>query len=330
MLKSYLPELTNVHLPDREQVIINKYSQQLSRGAETIQDYLKRAGFEGYAPLVAIIAGSGLGAIADLLKQPGEPNQKTKLMLPYCEIPFFPCPTVDGHMGNLVFGNIAGMNTVVLQGRVHGYEKWHPWDLVRHVRVMALLGVKVVIITCAVGSLRKDLQPGDIAIVQDHIFKARELNPLSGPNINNLGPRFPGMDNAWDNNLRALAMDIALEHGLIQKPSLTCRLDNWLHGRLTGQVVHYITPGPQFETPAEIRAMRTEGADTVGMSAIEVLAAVHAGMRPLGILAIVNSAAGLKKNHQLSHEETLDGARLAGPKITRLIELVVPNIAPLP
>jgi len=243
-------------------------------------------------PSVGIILGSGLGGFADGLKK--------EALVPYSEIEGFPVSTVSGHSGRFVFAGIAGVKCVVMQGRVHYYEGYPMSDVVLPVRVMALLGVKTLLLTNAAGGINRAFKKGTLMAITDHICAAP--NPLIGANLDFLGTRFPDMSEVYDLSLLNLLFQAAKDENI---------------GLRRG--VYYQCTGPSFETPAEIKMMRRMGADAVGMStAVEAIAARHAGLRVAGISAISNLAAGLGEN--LSHNDVTEAAELYKDDFARLIE----------
>lgn len=238
-------------------------------------------------PEVGLILGSGLGGLAD--------EMEDATAIPYPSIPHFPASTVPGHKGRLVVGRLAGTPVYAMQGRFHFYEGYAMEQVVRPVRVMARLGVRILIVTNAAGGVNESFNPGDLMLIVDHI-NMFGTNPLIGPNEEEFGVRFPDMTEAYDKELRALAEEVARERGLTLR-----------------QGVYMGLSGPVFETPAEIRAWRTLGADAVGMSTVpEVIAARHMGVRVLGISCISNMAAGILPE-PLTHEDVIKvTARAAG------------------
>jgi xanthosine phosphorylase len=249
-------------------------------------------------PAVGIVLGSGLGAVAEAVERP--------VVVGYEELPGFPRPTVAGHAGSAVLGAINGVPVAVLQGRAHVYEGG-PMDLIRTpIRALAQAGAEILILTNAAGSLREEAGPGSLMAISDHI-NLTGVNVLSGPNDDAIGPRFPSLRDAYDPQLRARL------HATAEQIGVT------LH-----EGVYLAVGGPSFETPAEIRAFRTLGADAVGMSTVhETIVARHAGMRVAAISAITNLAEGMQAE-ALSHEQTLrDAARAASdlaPLITKFVE----------
>jgi xanthosine phosphorylase len=223
------------------------------------------------------------------------------LAIPYAELPGFPVGAVAGHAGRLVLGTLAGTPVVVLQGRAHGYEGTAPADLATGVRTIRALGAGAVVLTNAAGSLRPEVGPGRLMAITDHI-NLMGVNPLTGPNDDALGPRFVGLGDAYDASLRAALHEAARAEGVALADG-----------------VYLAVAGPSFETPAEIRAFRTLGADAVGMSTVpEVIAARHCGLRVAAVSAITNLAEGLG-DEVLSHEGTLASAADAARDLQRVL-----------
>ena len=255
-------------------------------------DLLRKHIADDFIPTVGLILGSGLGVLAQELEQ--------AVSIPYDEIPgFFDC-TVAGHSGFLHFGYLRGIPVVCMQGRAHFYEGVDNQDILTPIRTLKLLGCDTLIATNASGSMRPEVTPGSLVLIKDHINFAFN-NPLVGNNDDQIGPRFIGLDDAYDLTLRdqfkacAEACDIPLTEG-----------------------VYFGVLGPSFETPAEIRAFQILGGDVVGMSTVpEVITARHCGLRVAVISAITNMASGLSDN-VLTHEETLSGAKLATDKLIKL------------
>ena len=249
-------------------------------------------------PRVGIVLGSGLGAVADAVEE--------AVHVPYEELPGFPQPTVAGHAGSAVLGRIGSVPVAVLQGRAHVYEGG-AMDLIRTpIRMLRAAGAEILILTNAAGSLRAEVGPGSLMAITDHI-NMTGVNVLTGPNDDATGPRFPSLRDAYDPELRAQLHAAARQIGVT------------LH-----EGVYLAVGGPSFETPAEIRAFRTLGADAVGMSTVhETIVARHAGLRVAAVSAITNLAEGMQ-DEPLSHEQTLrDAARAASdlaPLITRFVE----------
>ncbi|XP_056138425.1 purine nucleoside phosphorylase 6 [Lampris incognitus] len=258
-------------------------------------------------PKVAIICGSGLGGLADLLDD--------KIAFPYKDIPRFPISTVPGHMGKLVFGTLQGQQCVCMQGRFHFYEGYNIQTVTYPVRVFFMLGVETLIVTNAAGGLNSSFSVGDIMLIKDHInmpgFAGQ--NPLCGHNDERFGVRFPCMSDAYDRKLSALAKQIAEDQGC---------------GSFLQEGVYCMLAGPTFETIAECRALQLLGADAVGMSTVpEVIMARHCGLRVLGLSLITNKvvtdyASELRANH----EEVLETGRYRAQDLQRLISHLIAKI----
>lgn len=257
-------------------------------------------------PRLAIVLGSGLGKLADLIEDP--------VAIPYHEIPHFPVSTVEGHAGRLVIGDLpapGGERTpvVAFQGRFHLYEGYPAHQVVFPLRCVAKLGVRAFVITNAAGGINPGFQPGDLMAITDHLNLTGQ-NPLMGSHDDSLGPRFPDMSAAYDPALRALLRETADTLGLRLQEGVYCVLS-----------------GPSYETPAEVRMLHRIGADACGMSTIpEVVACRQMGKRVLGISLISNLAAGISK-HPLTHAEVMDTARRVAEDFTRLVSAVVPRLA---
>jgi len=252
-------------------------------------------------PKIALVLGSGLGAFAD------EFSGATKI--PYAEIPHFPRSTAIGHAGNLVIGNVGAIPVAGMQGRVHLYEGYSVKDVAFPIRVFARMGVQAVILTNAAGGIKREFVQGKLVVIKDHI-NLQGANPLSGPNDDRFGVRFPDMTAAYDRRFREMAVGEGNRMGI---------------GMYEG--VYAALPGPSYETPAEIRYLRAIGADLVGMSTVpEVLAARHSGIRVLGISCVTNAAAGIL-DQPLDHKEVLEtGERVKGQFIG-LLKVLIPRIA---
>jgi purine-nucleoside phosphorylase len=255
----------------------------------------------GDAPRVGLVLGSGLGAFAERLRN--------RRVIPFREIPHFPVSTgVVGHAGGLVLGAVGRTSVVVMSGRVHFYEGRPMSDVVFPVRVLVRLGVGAVVLTNAAGGVRPTFRPGDLMLITDHI-NAFGTNPLIGPNDDAIGPRFPDMSRVYDTELRKLAKETAR--------SLRIPLR---------EGVYLGNSGPSYETPAEIRAYRSIGADAVGMSTVpEAIALNHAGVRVIGISTITNMAAGILAK-PLDHSEVLATTKKVGDRFVRLLAALVPKI----
>ena len=246
-------------------------------------------------PKIAIVLGSGLGPLADRVEN--------AVAIPYGEIPGFHVSSVAGHAGRLVVGHLAGVEIACLQGRVHMYEGAQPASVKQPIRTLKALGIERLVLTNAAGSFHKSSDEGSLVLLSDHIAWAN-MNPLVGPNDDEWGPRFFSVADAYDPAMRAVLQSNARRLG-IALPE--------------GVYAWYL--GPNFETPAEIRALRGLGADLVGMSTVpEILVARHCGLRGVAISAITNLAAGMRQGQHLSHEHTQKIAALCGERLGRLVE----------
>jgi len=249
-------------------------------------------------PQLAVILGSGLGALAE--------EVEADAVFDYADIPGFPTSTVPGHAGRLVLGRLMDKNVVVMQGRFHYYEGYPMTQVIFPIRVLHALGARSLIVTNAAGGLNPQFEPGDVMLITDHI-NLMGTNALIGHNEDELGPRFPDMTFAYAPDLRALAENVSRRDGIKLQ-----------------QGVYAAVSGPSFETPAERRYLRIVGGDAIGMSTIpEVTAANHAGMRVLGFSAITNRATGDEDQQPDSHEEVLAMAQVAGEKLIRIVRSVI-------
>ena len=256
------------------------------------------AALAGRAPKIAIVLGSGLGGLADRVEQP--------VTVRYADLPGFPVLTVQGHAGALVAGLLSGVPVIVLKGRKHFYETDDPYPLKTMVRTLRAVGVEILFLSNAAGSLRAHIGVSQLMLITDHI-NALGLNPLTGANDETFGPRFFGMSDAWDpglaENIKAAAVAERIP----------------LHGG-----VYLALRGPSFETPAEIRMVQSWGADAVGMSSVpECLIARHCGLRVAGVSCITNMGAGLS-DEKLSHAHTLENAAKGAADFERLVMAAVP------
>lgn len=255
-------------------------------------------------PRVAVVLGSGLNELADRLAEGAT--------IPYERIPHFPRPTVVGHQGKVIVGNIQRVPVLMLQGRFHYYEGHDLETVTFPVRVLQRLGVETLILTAATGGIRADLRPGDLVVLSDHL-NLLGVNPLRGPNDDRLGTRFPDMSEVYSARLRTIAREEA--------DRLTIPLTEGIYAAM---------PGPSYETPAEIRMLRTLGADVVGMSTVpEAIVARHAGMEVMGIALVSNAAAGVLGT-PITHAEVLEAGRKAGPMLAVLIERIIGRMASPP
>ena len=251
-------------------------------------------------PEVAIILGTGLGALADQLK--------AETTLPYADVPGFPRPTVETHAGRLLLGSLGGRRVAMMQGRFHRYEGYTLQQVAFPVRVLRALGAQTLIVSNVSGGMHPLWATGDLVLLSDHINLLGD-NPLAGPNIDAEGPRFPDMSAAYDPELRTLARAVALEHKIVLREG-----------------VYVAVPGPNLETRAEYRMLRALGADVVGMSTVpEVITAVHQGMRVLG-LSIITDNCLPDALEPTSVEKIIAVARGAEPKLATVVRGVLERL----
>ena len=254
-----------------------------------------------FAPRLGLMLGSGLGELADRLEE--------RVEIPYGDLPGFHVGGLAGHAGALVLGRLAAQPVAIFSGRWHVYEGIEPSAITTPIRTLKALGAEALVLTNAAGSLRPEAGPGSLVCLSDHI-NLLGFNPLVGPNDDALGPRFPSLRDAYDPELRA------------RLHAAADALGTELHDG-----VYLAVAGPSFETPAEIRAFRTLGADLVGMSTVpEVIAARHAGLRVAAVSAITNLAEGMG-GEELSHEQTLRNAEIAARDLVRLVERFAGDLA---
>lgn len=278
------------------------YYDQVAEAAAFLRGKLR-----GLAPAVGIVLGSGLGAVANAVDDP--------ILVPYTDIPHFPHSTVEGHSGRIVAGMMGGVPVILMQGRVHFYEGYSPAQVTFPMRVLSMLGIRAAILTNAAGGIRKGYRIGQLVLLSDHI-NFMGWNPLTGPNeprfacMAGAGLRFFDMTEAYSEDLRGIARQAAFHEGIELEEG-----------------VYLATPGPSFETPAEIRAFRTMGATLVGMSTVpETIVARHMGIPVLGISCVTNLAAGLSDT-PLSHEEVFEAGRQVEHRLAALLKRAVPRIA---
>lgn len=258
-------------------------------------------------PVVGIVCGSGLGGLAEMIKDPE--------IFKYSDIPNFPKSTVHGHAGRLVFGTLKGKSCVCMQGRFHLYEGYPIQKITLPMRVFKLMGVQTMIMTNAAGGLNQDFKVGDVMIIKDHInipgFAG--INPLSGPNEDRFGVRFPCMSDAYDRDLRRLALTVGAELGFSD---------------FLKEGVYVVLGGPSFETIAECRMLHGLGADAVGMSTVhEVIVARHAGMRCFALSLISNkSVMDYDSEEKANHEEVLETGRQRAEQLEKLVSTLVGRI----
>ncbi|MCU0519662.1 MAG: purine-nucleoside phosphorylase [Anaerolineae bacterium] len=261
-------------------------------------------------PRVGLILGSGLSPLADAVEMP--------VRVDFGQIPHFPVSTVQGHSGRLVVGMLERQPVVVMQGRSHYYEGYSMGQIGFPIRVMALLGIQVLIVTNAAGGVNMAYRPGEIMIIRDHInlVGMAGLTPLRGPNLDQFGPRFPSMNDAYDPALRELARKIALDEGIPFQ-----------------QGVYICLAGPNFESPADVRFLRVIGADAVGMSTVpEVITARHSGIRVLGLSGITNILVGepvplrAEGAQPPNHEEVLEAGAALVPRLELLVRGILSEL----
>jgi purine-nucleoside phosphorylase len=278
------------------------YYDQVAEAAASLKARLGSLGAR-----VGIVLGSGLGAAAEAVNDP--------VIVPYGEIPHFPQSTVEGHSGRMVAGLLGGAPVIIMQGRVHFYEGYSPLEVTFPMRVLGMLGVRAVVLTNAAGGIQPGLHLGELVVLSDHI-NLMGWNPLNGPNEPRFavsvgaGQRFFDMTEAYSRPLRALAKEEAHEEGFALEEG-----------------VYLATPGPSFETPAEIRAFHALGATLVGMSTVpETIVARHMGIEVLGISCVTNLAAGLGTK-PLSHEEVNETGKWVESRLASLLKRLAPRIA---
>lgn len=263
-------------------------TEDIRKAAEYI---LEKTG--GFRPEIGMILGSGMGIMAEEIPNP--------VYIPYGEIPGFPESTVKGHAGRLVIGELEGRRVVVMQGRFHYYEGIPVQILALPARVFNELGVTKMLVTNAAGGCNPEFQVGDLMLIRDHLNFAFN-NPLMGPNLKELGPRFPDTSTAYDADLMEVARKVAIEQGILLREG-----------------VYQFMTGPSYETPAEVRMAQVLGADALGMSTVpEVIAAAHCGVKVLGISFISNLAAGISQ-HSLSHAEVVETMETVKDKFIALV-----------
>lgn len=262
--------------------------EQYNESALALKDRLG-----GFQPKVLLILGSGLGFLGDEVEHP--------IVVPYSEVPHMKFSTAPGHKGQFVFGRLGGQNVAVMQGRLHTYEGWDFDDVSYPVRVLRLLGAETLVVTNAAGAVNADFSAGDIMMITDHI-KLFGVSPLCGPNVEEFGPRFPDVSHIYTPQLQTVAQEAAAQLGQTLR-----------------QGVYMYFPGPQFETPAEVRMARVLGADACGMSTVpEAIVAAHCGMKVLGLTLCTNMCAGIL-DQPLSGEEVMEIAEISSKKFSALV-----------
>ena len=271
--------------------------EQFDETADTIRSLTE------ISPKVGLILGSGLGPLADSVID--------RTVIPYSKLPNWPVSTVEGHTGQLVLGKLEGVPVVVMQGRAHYYEGYSMPQIGLPVRVMQRLGIETLIVTNAAGAVNPDFIPGDVMLITDHLnlIGMAGVTPLRGENISEIGPRFPDMGQAYDRGLLNLARSIAGEKGIALREG-----------------VYVSLAGPSFESPADLRFLRTAGVDAVGMSTVpEVIVARHGNTRVLGLSGISNKA-NLDGDTLTTHEEVLEAGGIIVPKLLTLIREILSRI----
>ena len=256
-----------------------------------------------HQPRVGIILGSGLNDLADSV-------QKADI-IPYGDLPNWPISTVHGHAGRLVIGDLEGQTVFIMQGRIHFYEGYSMSQITLPVRVMQRLGIEIMIVTNAAGGVNPNFTAGDVMLITDNLnlIGMMGMNPLMGPNIDELGPRFPDMSQAYDRELMAIARKAASQNNIVLLEGVYCALS-----------------GPSFEGPADLRFLRLAGADAVGMSTVpEVIVARHGGLRVLGFSGISNKA-NLDGSTVTTHEEVIEAGKVIAPKLEKIIHGVLRSL----
>lgn len=271
--------------------------EQIDRAAEAVRARIS------IQPKIGIILGSGLNKLAASVQDP--------TIIPYPELPDWPVSTVIGHSGQLVIGYLEKQPVLVMQGRVHFYEGYSMGQVTMPVRVMQRLGIEILIVTNAAGGVNPDFLPGDVMLITDNLnfVGMAGMNPLMGPNLEEIGPRFPDMSQAYDRQLGGVARKVAAENGIPLREGVYCGLS-----------------GPSFESPADLRFLHMIGTDAVGMSTVpEVIVARHGGMRCLGFSGISNKA-NLDGSTVTTHEEVIEAGQVLTPKMEKIIRGVLQAI----
>jgi purine-nucleoside phosphorylase len=281
------------------------YGEELERHVDEAAELLRERLLEIPSlapPRLAVVLGSGLGGVVELL------DPEPQLRVPYREIPHAPVSEVEGHVGELVIGRAHGRPVLVLSGRAHPYEGWSQRQSTLLLRACLSLGIETVILTNAAGGVNPDLEPGDVMLIEDVINLSGD-NPLKGPNLDRFGPRFLPMTDALDAGLRRQASAAASRAGVELRAG-----------------VYLMLPGPSYETRAELRMLRTLGADAVGMSTVhEVLVARHHGARVLGFSLITNKATADMEG-EVTHEEVLAMGPIGAARLVRVLGELLPEI----
>jgi purine-nucleoside phosphorylase len=271
--------------------------EQIDQAADAIR------GRTAHRPRVGLILGSGLNSLADSVQKADT--------IPYSDLPHWPLSTVQGHVGRLVIGELEDQSVLVMQGRIHYYEGYSMSQITLPVRVMLRLGLEMMIVTNAAGGVNPEFVPGDVMLITDNLnlMGMTGANPLMGPNIDELGPRFPDMSQAYDATLMSLARKAASESKITLREGVYCGLS-----------------GPSFEGPADLRFLRMAGTDAVGMSTVpEVIVARHGGLRVLGFSGISNKA-NLDGSTVTTHEEVMEAGKVITPKIEKIVRGVLRSL----
>ncbi|MGE5376677.1 MAG: purine-nucleoside phosphorylase [Bacteroidota bacterium] len=271
--------------------------EQIDQAADAVRNR------SAYKPRVALILGSGLNGLADAVQKAD--------MIPFGDLPHMPVSTVHGHMGRLVIGELEGQVVFVMQGRVHYYEGYTMNQVTLPIRIMQRLGIEMLFVTNAAGGVNPNFAPGDVMLITDNLnlIGMTGANPLFGPNIDELGPRFPDMSQVYDKPLMDKARQAASAEGIQLQEGIYCALS-----------------GPSFEGPADLRFLRMAGADAVGMSTVpEVIVARHGGTRVLGLSGISNKA-NLDGSTVTTHEEVIEAGKVITPKMEKIIRGVLRSL----
>ena len=275
-----------------------KYSiEDMDRIADEIRNRIS------VQPGIAIILGSGLGALSEYVQEP--------TIIPYHELPGWPISTVEGHAGELVIGTLEGKEVLVMNGRIHFYEGYEMSQVTLPIRVMQRLGIKIILVTNAAGGVNQDFIPGNPMLITDHLnlLGMAGVNPLRGPNLDEFGTRFPDMSQPYDKELIKLAKKVAKDLGITLYEG-----------------IYVCLAGPTFETPADLRFLLNAGVDAVGMSTVpEVIVANHGGQRVLGISGITNSSS-LYGEAETTHEEVMETGKLLAPKMMDLVKGILKEL----
>ena len=271
--------------------------EQIDQAADAVRQR------SAYKPRVGLILGSGLNGLADSVQKAD--------VIPFGDLPYMPVSTVHGHAGRLVIGELEGQVVFVMQGRIHYYEGYTMGQVTLPIRIMQRLGIEMLFVTNAAGGVNPDFLPGDVMLITDNLnlVGMTGANPLFGPNLDEIGPRFPDMSQVYDRSLMEKARQAATAEGIQLREGIYCALS-----------------GPSFEGPADLRFLRMAGADAVGMSTVpEVIVARHGGMRVLGLSGISNKA-NLDGSTVTTHEEVIEAGKVITPKIEKIVRGVLRSL----